>query len=62
MMRQADANRDGAVTRAEFDTALAQHFARLDTDGDGAISQAERQAAREAMRARMAERRSQRAR
>lgn len=60
MMRQADTNNDQALTRAEFDAALTQHFTRLDTDGNGSITQAERRAAREAMRARMTERRGQR--
>lgn len=61
MLRQADADGDRAVTRAEFDAALASHFARIDTDGNGAIGEAERKAAHAAMRERMAERRGRRA-
>lgn len=51
MLRMADANGDKAVTRAEFDTALATHFAKADADGNGSITAEERTAARKAMRA-----------
>ena len=39
---RADANRDGRVTRTEYHASFAAMFARLDTDGDGVISPAER--------------------
>lgn len=58
MLRMADSDGDRRVTRAEFDAALAAHFTKVDTDGNGAISAEERQAAHEAMRA---ERRAKRA-
>jgi Ca2+-binding EF-hand superfamily protein len=45
-MFQADANNDGAVTRAEFDAGRDAHFARLDANNDGALSQDEMQAMR----------------
>lgn len=38
----ADANGDGAVTRAEFDAASAQRFARMDSNGDGKLDAADR--------------------
>lgn len=60
MLRQADADGDKSVTRAEFDAALARHFSQVDADGNGAISAAERQSAHEAMRAKWQERREQR--
>ena len=40
-----DANGDGAVTRAEAQTARRLQFGRLDTDGDGYLSETERAAA-----------------
>lgn len=39
---RADANRDGRVSRTEYHASFAAMFARLDTDGDGVISAAER--------------------
>lgn len=53
MLRKADANGDKAVTRAEFDTAAAQHFDQVDTNKDGQITPAERKAAHEKMRTMM---------
>ncbi len=61
MLRQADTDGDGAISRAEFEAAAAQRFARMDTDGDGTVSTEERAASREAMRAAMQERRAARA-
>lgn len=60
MLRTADTDKDGAITRAEFDNALATHFARVDADGNGAITAEERQAAHTQMRAQMRERMQQR--
>ncbi|MFA9201526.1 MAG: EF-hand domain-containing protein [Cypionkella sp.] len=51
MARAADTNGDNAISRAEFTAAALARFDRVDTDRNGAVSQAERQAAREAMRA-----------
>lgn len=41
-LARADTNRDGRVTRSEYHAVFAAMFARLDTDGDGVISPAER--------------------
>ncbi|MFV0623135.1 hypothetical protein ACBY01_03860 [Sphingomonas sp. ac-8] len=49
MLARADANRDGAVDRAEFRAAALAHFDRVDANRDGRIDAAER----EAMKARM---------
>lgn len=43
-MRGADANGDGAVTRAEALAVREAAFARMDANGDGYVSQAERAA------------------
>lgn len=51
MLKMADANGDKSITRAEFDSALAAHFAKADADGNGSISAEEHTAARQAMRA-----------
>jgi hypothetical protein len=48
--RMADANKDGAVTQAEFTAAALQRFDRLDANKDGQVTKEERQAARKAMR------------
>ena len=42
MLQAADANGDGAITRAEAQAARATMFDRLDADHDGFISQSER--------------------
>ncbi|MFZ9395398.1 MAG: hypothetical protein ACO25F_04955 [Erythrobacter sp.] len=60
MLRAADTNGDKAVSRAEFEAAAAKRFANADTDNSGSVSAEERKAAREAMRAKMQERRSAR--
>lgn len=46
----ADANKDGAITRAEFEASAMQRFDRLDTDRDGTVTAAEAKAARDKMR------------
>lgn len=46
MMFGADANNDGAVTRAEFDTRHAEMFTRMDANGDGSVTREERRASR----------------
>ncbi len=50
MMRMADTNQDGAVTRDEFAAAQAKHFDMMDANHDGQLTQAERKAAREEMK------------
>lgn len=42
MLRAADANRDGSITRAEAQFARGAMFGRLDADHDGYLSQTER--------------------
>ncbi len=56
MMKEADTDGDKSVSRAEFDSAVAKHFANVDTDNSGTITQEERQAAHAAMKARWQER------
>ena len=53
LMRMADSNRDGAVTKAELSAAAATRFDSADTNHDGSMTPAERQAAHQAMRERM---------
>ena len=55
---RADANGDGLIQMAEIEAQAEQRFARLDLDGNGAITQAEATEAREKMKAMMAERRA----
>jgi len=50
MLKMADSNGDGSVTRAEFDASVAAHFAKMDKDGSGSLSSEEHAAARAAMR------------
>ncbi|UZW54997.1 calcium-binding protein [Sphingobium sp. JS3065] len=42
MLMRADANKDGAVTKAELTAALEARFVRLDANKDGKIDQADR--------------------
>jgi Ca2+-binding EF-hand superfamily protein len=44
----ADANKDGNLTKAELTAALDQRFAQLDSNNDGRITKEERDAARKA--------------
>ena len=52
--KQADANGDGQISRAEFLAAsekrASQMFDRLDANGDGVVNQAEREKAHERAR------------
>jgi hypothetical protein len=50
MGRMADANKDGAVSQAEFTQAALQRFDQADANKDGKVTRDERQAARRAMR------------
>jgi Ca2+-binding EF-hand superfamily protein len=59
--RGADANSDGTITRAEFESALLTRFDAADADNDGTVTAAERKAQRDAMREQWRERRAQRA-
>jgi hypothetical protein len=51
-LTMADANRDGVITRTEATAAAQTLFDRVDTNRDGRVDQAERQAARGAMKMR----------
>jgi hypothetical protein len=51
MARMADTNNDQAISRAEFTAAALAHFDKADADNNGTVTQAERKAAHEAMRA-----------
>ncbi|MDP3673987.1 MAG: EF-hand domain-containing protein [Novosphingobium sp.] len=53
MLKMADANKDGAVTRDEATAAALSHFDRMDANKNGQVTRAERQAAMQAMGARM---------
>jgi Ca2+-binding EF-hand superfamily protein len=57
MFGQADANRDGRVSREEARSSALALFARIDTNRDGTVSIEERRAAREGMRAQRPQRR-----
>ena len=47
-------------TRAEMQSKVAQHFAKLDTNRDGSLTKAEADAARQAMRSQFGERQAER--
>jgi hypothetical protein len=47
----ADADKDGAVTQAEFTAGALARFDAMDANKDGSVTKEERQAARQAMRA-----------
>lgn len=55
-LQRADADGDGSISRAEFVARADARFARLDTDRNGQLAQPEMESAREAMRAKRAER------
>nr|WP_243853671.1 hypothetical protein [Sphingopyxis panaciterrae] len=57
---KADANGDKAITQAEFETAALARFDRLDANKDGQVTAEERQAQREAWKAKSAEWRAKR--
>ena len=42
MMMQADANKDGKISKAELTTALDARFARMDVDKDGQLTSKDR--------------------
>lgn len=45
LVKEADSNKDGAISRAEFKASREAQYTRLDTDKDGFLSEAERAAA-----------------
>jgi len=49
MLRMADTNNDGAITRDEAMAAAVKVFDRMDANKDGQVTRAERQAAMQAM-------------
>ena len=51
LARMADTNNDNAISRAEFTAAALKHFDHADADNNGTVTQAERKAAHEKMRA-----------
>ena len=51
MLRMADTNKDGAVSKDEFLAAHVKHFDLMDANHDGQLTQAERKAARQKMHA-----------
>lgn len=53
MMRMADTNKDGAITRAEFVGASMKHFDMTDANKDGSVTPDERKAAMQKMREHM---------
>ncbi len=59
-MMMADTNKDGAISKAEFDAQSAQRFAKLDTNSDGKIDATEMQAQREKARDKMTKMRERR--
>ncbi|WP_275226851.1 EF-hand domain-containing protein [Novosphingobium album (ex Liu et al. 2023)] len=61
MGRMADADKDGAITQAEFTAAAAKHFDMLDANKDGQVTKEERQAARAQMKAKWQEMRASKA-
>lgn len=46
MMMRADADKDGVITKAEFQAPMVAMFDKLDTDKNGVVTKAERDAAR----------------
>lgn len=57
-MMRLDANKDGAITLAEFEAGALERFNRQDANKDGKITQEERAAAREAMKQRWQQRKA----
>lgn len=51
LVTEADANKDGKVTQAEYDAMPMPMFERADTDGDGSVDKTEMAAARAQMEA-----------
>ncbi len=51
MWDKMDANKDGGVTKEEFDKAHSEMFTKMDADKDGKITKAEKKAFKKAMKA-----------
>lgn len=51
MMMMGDANKDGAITQAEFTAAAMKHFDMMDANKDGKVTTEERKAAHQKMKA-----------
>jgi len=60
MARLADANGDGAITQTEFTSAALTRFDAMDTNKDGQVTQAERQAYRAQMKTQRQQQRAMR--
>lgn len=60
MMRTADADKDGAISQAEFAAGALRMFDAADANDDGTVTAAERRSLRETMRAQRQERRAAR--
>jgi hypothetical protein len=59
-MMMADTNKDGTISKAEFDAQSAQRFAKLDTNSDGRIDATEMKAQHDKARAKMKKMRAHR--
>ncbi len=59
-MMMADTNKDGAISKAEYDAQSAQRFAKLDTNSDGKIDATEMKAQHDKARAKMKKMRERR--
>lgn len=61
MLKQADADNDGAVSQAEFLAAANKRFDMADANKDGNVTKEEREAAREKMKAEWKARKAEKA-
>lgn len=57
MIEKLDTDKDGVVSKEEFDKANNERFVKIDADSDGKITQDEAQKAKDAWRAHMKDRR-----
>jgi hypothetical protein len=58
MAKAADTNNDGAISKAEFTAGALKMFDAADADHNAAVTQAERKAAHDAMKAKWQARRA----
>lgn len=54
-LKEADANKDGAIDKAEFQAMHDKHFTEMDTDKDGKLTKDEMKAAHKARKDKMKE-------